>query len=601
MRPRQTESTQLPAEGSTTPAVAAHPVRSAPRRAPTLAGAIGLGRGLILAITVFSAVVNVLMLTGPLFMLQVYDRVLASRSEATLAALFGLVVVLYGFMAVLDFVRGRVANRMAARFQSRLDDTVFDLSLEEAVTPDATRRPATGLRDVEAVQKFVSSPVFLALFDLPWTPLFIVAIFIFHSWLGWLAVGGAATLVALTALNQFTTRAALNTANEKAAMSDAFAQQARTEAETVAGLGMGDAVRWRWKQSRDAALVAQMRASDRVGMFASGSKSLRFLLQSAMLALGALLVLEGELSPGAMIAGSILLGRALAPIDQTIAGWPALQRARKGWTTLKSILAAAAKRPEKTRLPRPKADLKVEQITVIPPGQRVPTLRMLSFAVEPGMALGVIGPSGSGKSTLARTLTGMWPAASGTVRLDRATLDQYAPADLGAYVGYLPQDVVLFGATVAENIARLAPEPDPAEVVRAAQEAGAHEMILTLPDGYDTLIDPGGHRLSGGQRQRVGLARALYGKPEILILDEPNSNLDNEGSQALNAAIRRQKEAGRSVIIMAHRPAAIAECDMLLVLEHGSRRAYGPMNEILRTEVKNYTQVANTLKQETGS
>ena len=596
----QTQSVPVTAGQRPVGAVAAK-TRDRPDHAPTLSSAIGLGRGLILSVTLFSAFVNLLMLTGPLFMLQVYDRVLASRSEATLAALFALVVALYGFMAVLDFARGRVANRMGARFQSRLDDTVFDLTLSEAVAPEAQRRPATGLRDVESVQKFVSSPPFLALFDLPWTPVFVLAIFIFHPWLGWLAIGGAALLIAITVVNQLTTRGALTRANERAAMSDAFAQQARTEAETVAGLGMQDAVRWRWKQTRDAALDAQIRASDRVGMFASGSKSLRFLLQSAMLALGALLVLDGELSPGAMIAGSILLGRALAPIDQTIAGWPALQRARSGWTSLRTILAAAAERPQKTTLPRPKALLQVDQITVVPPGQRVPTLRMLSFAVEPGTALGVIGPSGSGKSTLARTLTGMWPAASGTVRLDRATLDQYAPGDLGAYVGYLPQDVVLFGATVAENIARLAPDPDPAEVVRAAQEAGAHEMILTLPDGYDTPIDPGGHRLSGGQRQRVGLARALYGKPEILILDEPNSNLDNEGSQALNAAIRRQKEAGRSVIIMAHRPAAIAECDMLLVLEHGSRRAYGPMNEVLKTEVRNYSQVANTLRQETGS
>lgn len=556
--------------------------------------AASLGRGLLLTITIFSIFVNLLMLTGPLFMLQVYDRVLSSRSEATLLALFVLVAALYGLMGVLDYARGRVAGRLGARFQASLDDEVFDIALRESVNPAAAERPATGLSDIEAVQRFVSSPVFLAVFDLPWTPMFIFAIFLFHPMLGWLAVFGSLLLIFLTLVNQFVTRRPLEEATNAQAFAESFAQQVRSESETVAGLGMYDAVRRRWKGFREDALEAQILSSDKVGSYASAAKSLRFLLQSAMLGLGAWLVLQSELSPGAMIAGSILLGRALAPIDQTISGWPALQRARSGWSNLVELLSRAGSKPEKTQLPRPKANLRVQGITVIPPGTMTTTLRMLSFEIKPGTALGVIGSSGSGKSTLARALTGIWPVAAGTIRLDGATLDQYASSDLGSYVGYLPQDVVLFGATIAENIARL-DNPDAAEVVRAAKEAGAHEMILSLPGGYDCRVDPGGSRLSGGQRQRVGLARALYGKPEILILDEPNSNLDNAGNEALNAAIRRQKVAGRSVIIMAHRPAAIAECDTLMIMENGVRRALGPRDEILRSQIENHAQVATTI------
>lgn len=556
--------------------------------------AASLGRGLLLTITVFSIFVNLLMLTGPLFMLQVYDRVLSSRSEATLLALFVLVAALYGLMGVLDYARGRVAGRLGARFQASLDDEVFDVALRESVNPAAAERPATGLSDIEAVQRFVSSPVFLAVFDLPWTPMFIFAIFLFHPLLGWLAVFGSLLLIFLTLVNQFVTRRPLEEATNAQAFAESFAQQVRSESETVAGLGMYDAVRRRWKGFREDALEAQILSSDKVGSYASAAKSLRFLLQSAMLGLGAWLVLQTELSPGAMIAGSILLGRALAPIDQTISGWPALQRARSGWSNLVKLLSRAGSKTEKTQLPRPKANLSVQGITVIPPGTRVTTIRMLSFEIKPGTALGVIGSSGSGKSTLCRALTGIWPVATGSIRLDGATLDQYESADLGRYIGYLPQDVVLFGATIAENIARLG-SPDAEEVVRAAKEAGAHEMILTLPGGYDCRVDPGGSRLSGGQRQRVGLARALYGKPEILILDEPNSNLDNAGTQALNAAIRRQKDAGRSVIIMAHRPAAIAECDTLMIMESGGRRAFGPRDEILRSQIENHAQVATTI------
>jgi PrtD family type I secretion system ABC transporter len=320
------------------------------------------------------------------------------------------------------------------------------------------------------------------------------------------------------------------------------------------------------------------------------SKTLRFFLQSAMLGLGAYIVLLGEMTPGAMIAGSILLGRALAPIEQLIGGWPLLARARTGWAALKTSLAKGVARPPMA-LPAPRARLQLTGVTVVPPDQQRPSLRNVSLRLEPGQALGVIGPSASGKSTLARTLAGIWKPVAGAVRLDGAELDQYGD-DLGRYIGYVPQDIALFDGTVAENVARLAPEPDPEAVVRAAKMAGAHDMILKLPEGYDTQIMVGGSRLSGGQRQRIALARALYGDPALVVLDEPNSNLDGEGGEALMHAIRQLKAEGRIVVIMAHRPAAISECDLLLVVAEGVVQAFGPRDEVLREQVRNHATIA---------
>ena len=444
--------------------------------------AFGAGKGLFVSIGLFSIFVNLLMLTGPLFMLQVYDRVLSSRSEATLTALFVLVAGLYFLMGLLDWARGRVASRIGASFQDKMDKRVFDALLRRSVIPSERARPATGLRDLESVQRFMGSPVMFAIFDMPWTPIFVFAIFIFHPLMGWLAVVGGTALIAITLANQYLTSRPNREAGAAAAQSDAFAESLREEGELVAGLGMSDAALTRWKAGRDAALGTHLTASDKTGTFATASKTFRFFLQSAMLAVGAYLVLKGQLTPGAMIAGSILLGRALAPVEQAIGGWPQFQRARQGLTALEELLTTTPERPEVTELPRPRAILEAQQVTVIPPGESAATLRMLSFRLEEGQALGVIGPSGSGKSTLARVLTAIWRPASGKVRLDGATLDQYAPAALGRYLGYLPQDVTLFGATIAENIARLDVNPDPRKVVAAAKKAGAHEMILQLPE-----------------------------------------------------------------------------------------------------------------------
>ncbi|ANT62897.1 protease/lipase ABC transporter permease/ATP-binding protein (plasmid) [Salipiger sp. CCB-MM3] len=538
---------------------------------------------------IFSCFVNLLMLTGPLYMLQVYDRVLGSRSEATLIALTALVVFLYGMMGILDYARGRVMARVAARFQAALDMRVFDAVIRRsAVKPDELA--ATGLKDLEAVQRFIGSPVLMALFDLPFTPLFIAGIFVFHPWLGFLAIAGGLVLVVITLLNTTLSRNPTLKSNRAVLAAEQTSEQIRLDAETVQAMGMRGAAFSRWDRARSEALSGQISTNDLVGTFTTMTKSFRMLLQSAMLGLGAYLVLQNELTAGAMIAGSILMGRALAPIELAIGQWPLVTRARKGWDNLAELLGDMPPEPTRTALPKPRALLEVQQLTVVPPGEQQASLRLVSFDLQPGHAIGVIGSSGAGKSTLARAITGVWRPAGGRIRLDGATLDQY-DEDLGKHIGYLPQRVSLFDGTIAENIARLAAQPDPDKIVEAAKKADAHEMILKLPKGYDTRVTATGGRLSGGQMQRIGLARAMYGDPIILVLDEPNSNLDNEGSEAVNAAIRRLKEEGKSALIMAHRPAAIRECDQLLMLEHGARVAFGPKDEVLRSQVKNHEQI----------
>lgn len=547
-------------------------------------------RALFWFVALFSFFANMLMLTGPMYMLQVYDRVLGSRSEQTLVALSLLVVFLYGIMGILDYTRGRVMARAGARFQAELDHRVFNAMVRRsAVAQDPVAQ--TGLSDLESVQRFISSPVTMALFDLPWTPIFLAGIAIFHPWLGIMALAGGGVLILITLFNQFFSRKpalhAAIAANKATLMGD----EIRNEAETIQSMGMQGAAFSRWNKAREISLVDGLTASDVIGSFSTMTKTLRLFLQSAMLGLGAYLVLLGEVTPGAMIAASILLGRALAPVEMIVNQWQVAQRALKGWSNLSELLEKVPPEQQRMPLPKPKAKLEVQALTVVPPGDTRAQLKSVNFAVQPGQAVGVIGPSGSGKSTLARALTGLWRPAGGTVRLDGASLDQYEPDVLGQHIGYLPQRVQLFEGTIAENIARLSDQPDPQKVVAAAKMAAVHDMIVQLPNGYDTRISSGGGRLSGGQMQRVALARALYDDPVIVILDEPNSNLDNEGSQALNQAIKSLKEAGKSVLIMAHRPAAITECDLLLVLDHGQAVAFGPKEQVLKERVANHQTI----------
>lgn len=547
-------------------------------------------RSLYWIVGLFSMFANLLMLTGPMYMLQVYDRVLGSKSEETLIALSLLVVFLYGIMGILEFTRSRIMARVGARFQAALDRRVFDAVVRKsAVAPDLQTQ--SGLGDLESVQRLMTSPVLMAFFDLPWTPIFLAGIFVFHPMLGFMALGGAVLLILIALANQLLSKRPQLEAGIAGQRAGGLSEQIRVEAEMVQAMGMRDAAFSRWQILRNAALEGQIKATDVSGGFSSLTKTLRLFLQSAMLGMGAYLVLQDQMTPGAMIAGSILLGRALAPVEMMLNQWSIVQRASKGWGTMAELLGTVPPEVARTQLPVPKAHLVAKGLTVVPPGQKSAALRGLNFELKPGQALGVIGASGAGKSTLARAVTGVWRPAGGSLRLDAAALEHYEPAILGQHIGYLPQRVQLFDGSISENIARLVSQPDAAKVVEAAKAAAAHEMILELPDGYDTLVNAAQHRLSGGQMQRIGLARAMYGDPVIVVLDEPNSNLDNVGSEALNAAIRNIKARGGAVMIMAHRPAAIQECDVLLVIDNGMATAFGPKDDVLKASVKNHQQI----------
>ncbi|TGD67283.1 type I secretion system permease/ATPase [Tabrizicola sp. WMC-M-20] len=548
-------------------------------------------RGLLIAAVVFSVFVNLLMLTGPLYMLQVYDRVLGSRSEATLVALSLLALFLFLAMGLLDHARARLLARVGMRLQARLDRRVFTAALARAGAAAEDPLAVSAQRDLEAMQRFWTSPLSSAVMDLPWTPLFLAAIFIFHPLLGWLALGGGAILVLLAVWNQISGKGPVLRATASTTVAEQVADRLKADAEVLRALGMVQPAFQRWAAARGTALTSVMQSADLAGRFSSATRTLRMMLQSAILGLGAWLVLQDQLSAGAMIAASIIMGRALAPIEQAVGHWAVLTRARNGRARLLRLLSAQPPEADRIALPRPRALLEVKGLSLILPGTPAPVLRDISFRLEPGQALGIIGPSGAGKSTLGRAIVGAVQPMAGQIRLDGADLTQYDPDILGRVFGYLPQAVSLFDATVAENIARLDPQPDAAKVVAAAKAAAAHDMILQLPMGYDTPLSSLGGPMSGGQIQRIGLARALYGDPVLLVLDEPNSNLDNDGSVALNAAIRQMKASGGSVIVIAHRPAAIQECDLLLMLEDGQRRAFGRREDVLRGMVRNHTDL----------
>jgi ATP-binding cassette subfamily C protein len=566
-----------------------------------LRAALAESRTGFIAIGVFSFFVNLLVLTGSLYSLQVYDRVLTSRSEPTLVVLTILLVMLYAIMGVLDHMRGRIAARVGARFQANLEMRVFRIVIDRTMLASQGINATTAMRDLDSIQRGLSSPAAFAVFDIPWTPVFVVIIFIFHPLMGIIGVVGGLILIALTWLNQNGTKGDQEQAMNAGRLSEEMTGTLQREADTVRALGMRASTAVRWKSLREDTLAANIHYSDNNGFYSITSKTFRIFLQSGILGAGAWLAIQGHITSGAMLASSIIIGRALSPIEQVIGQWSLIQRALQGRKNLIDILTKVPPEAPRTTLPRPRAILDVQNISVVPPGERQPTLRNLSFELRPGQALGVIGQSGSGKSTLARVLTGVWPIQAGKVRLDGASIEQYSVDDLATYVGYLPQDVVLFEGTIAENIARLALEPDSEKVVAAAQKAAAHDLVLRLGNGYDTKLPAQGQRLSGGQKQRIGLARALYADPVLLVLDEPNANLDAEGSMALNIAIRNAKKEGRSVVIMAHRPAAIEECDLILILEGGNRVAFGPRDEVLKQHLKNYTAIGSSGQQPGGA
>ena len=553
---------------------------------------------LIVTVVLFSIFTNLLMLTGPLFMLQVYDRVLSSRSEETLVALFGLVALLYLFYGLIEHARGRVAARAGARFQTAFDDTVFRAVLEDTAVRGGQHRQSAPLAALASIRTFFTAPVFLSLLDLPWTPIFVGCIFIFHPYLGWMATAGGVALITVAFINQVVTYKKVTEANGLSNSADRFACQAQEGSELIWAQGMSQAMTDRWKDIRADSVKRTIGAADWTGSFTSASKAFRLFLQSAILAVGAWLVLHNEISGGAMIASSILMGRALAPVEQSLGSWQIVQNARSGRKRLKAFLADCPDRDEPLELPRPNARLEVNNVSVLVRHGDEPILKYVKLTILPGEALGVIGKSGSGKTTLARVIVGLVTPVVGEVRLNGAKLDHYGPDQLGRHVGYLPQNVVLFDGTVSENIAQMDLNPDSALVIKAAKKARVHDIIQRLPDGYNTRIGAHDAQFSGGQKQRVALARSLYRDPVLLVLDEPNSALDADGSEALNSVVREMKADNKAVVIMTHRPTAISECKNLVVLDQGKVVASGPRDEVIKSMMQNAGQVQRVVSGE---
>jgi PrtD family type I secretion system ABC transporter len=547
--------------------------------------AIGQMRRTFIWVGLFSAGVNILMLTGPMFMLQVYDRVLASGSFATLQGLFIIVVVLYGFLGLYDFLRTRLLSRAGYRLDKTVGSHAFDLWVRSGADPRS--KLARPLSDLSIVRGFLASPSMLGFFDLPWIPFYLAIVFFVHPWLGYLAIFGSLFVITLALINQFVTRKPYAQAMSMDGTESFFVEQSRRNADAIVPLGMLGPLQHRWQEMHAAGLATGQIGGDRGEGFAAISKAFRMLLQSSLLGLGGYLALKQEISPGMIVATSIIAGRALAPVDQVIGQWRNVVRAREAFRRLKETLDVNVDQIQKVQLPEPTGKLDLRGVTKFnmldgQGAERPPILQQISFALEPGDALGVIGASASGKSTLARILVGAWMPDRGEVRLDGATYDQWDPNVLGRYIGYLPQSLELLAGTVKDNIARFDSDASDEAVIEAATIAGVHDMILQLPDGYATQIGYGTPPLSGGQVQRVGLARALYGMPKVVVLDEPNSNLDATGDEALARAISHLRQAGSTVVVMAHRPSAIEAVNKVMVLREGAIVEFGDKAEVLR-------------------
>jgi PrtD family type I secretion system ABC transporter len=527
----------------------------------------------------FSLAINTLLLAPSLYMLQVFDRVLASRSEETLAVLSLAAVIALFAMMLLDVLRARLLAAAGASLDRRLGPRVLQGLMAQTARLSGTGH-LHGLRDVATLRAFFSGQGLMAVFDAPWLPIFLLLITLFHPILGATALGGAIVMVVLAFLNERLTRVPLERAQTQARQAARFIDVGTRNADVVEALGMAPALSRRWSALNEGALREHRRANAIGAGFSGFTKFARQLIQLVMLGIGAHLVLSQHVTAGIMMAGSILLGRALAPVETLVGSWKGLVEARAAWRRLRALLNEQVQEEAGTELPAPLGAVKVEQLVFRLPKAERPILRGVSFSLQSGEALGVIGPSASGKSTLARLIVGVWKPAAGTVRLDGADVSAWPRERLGPYLGYLPQDVELFTGTVAQNIARLG-EPDAAAVIRAAQRAHVHELILRLPQGYDTEMGEAGAALSPGQRQRVALARALYGEPRLVVLDEPNASLDNEGDEALLRALADLKANGATVVIVAHRPSLLRSVDKLLVMNEGTVQMFGPRAEVL--------------------
>jgi ATP-binding cassette subfamily C protein EexD len=544
-------------------------------------------------------VINLLMLVPSIYMLQAYDRVVPTGNKSTLLMLTLIVFVLFLTMSIMEWVRTQILVRVSARLETLLNQRVFAVAYKQSLYSGGQRATTQPFDDLTALRQFLTGNGLFAFFDAPWMPVYIALMFVFHPWYGWFSVVTAIILVVIAIANEQATAKILAEANQLAIAGRGQVSRNLRNAEVIESMGMLTSVRQRWLATTNQVLVLQSVASSRAGLIGAASKVVRLTSQSLILGLGAYLVIEREVTPGLMIAGSILLGRALAPIDMVIGNWKGFINARGQYQRLNELLLQIPADSEKMTLPVPIGMVRFEEAQVIPPGAKDPVLKGISLTIEAGDFLGVIGSSGAGKSTFARALLGIWPTSSGKIRLDGAEVSTWNRDELGPYIGYLPQDVELFEGSISENIARFG-EIDADEVVNAARMADVHELILSLPEGYDTVIGANGGVLSGGQRQRIGLARALYGSPVLVVLDEPNSNLDEQGELALGNALQRMKQNKTTAILITHRQSVLSYVDKLLVLSDGQLAVYGPRDQVI-AHLKQRSQQVSVVPPGTGS
>ncbi|MCA5971524.1 type I secretion system permease/ATPase [Pseudomonas syringae] len=537
-------------------------------------------KGSFISVGFFSLFVNALMLVPTLYMIQISGRVVPSSSVPTLLMLTLILTVLMITMGALEWVRSRIMVRISNRLDVLLSRDVYRASFRKALRSGGMDASAQSLNDLTSLRQFLTGNGLFAFFDAPWLPIYTAVMFLFHPWFGWMTVGSAIVLIILAYLNHRFTGKALTEANQQSMVANLVTTKNLRNAEVIESMGMLDTLMARWGVRQRRVLVLQSDASDKGGIVTSISKTFRNWAQSIMLALGAYLVITHQMNPGLMMAGSLLLGRALSPVDQIIGTWKGFVAARVQYTRLSETLEKLHNEPDRMALPDPEGHIQVENLVVTPPGGKNPVIRNISFVTPAGTIVGIVGPSAAGKSTLVRALLGIWPAQHGTVRLDGADISAWDKQKLGPHLGYLPQDIELFEGSISDNIARFA-KVDPEKVVLAARTAGVHEMILQLPDGYDTVIGSDGVNLSGGQRQRIGLARAIYGSPRLIVLDEPNSNLDEVGERALSVALQLIKESGATVFIVSHRPNILSRLDRVMVMSAGTITLYGARDQVI--------------------
>ena len=533
-----------------------------------------------LSVGFFSFFVNALMLVPTFFMIQVSGRVVPSSSTSTLLMLTLIMTVLVITMGALEWVRSRIMVRISNRLDVLLSRDVYRASFKRALNSGGADATAQSLNDLTSLRQFFTGAGLFAFFDAPWFPIYTIVMFLFHPWFGWMTLGCGLVLVVLAVVNHRVTGSALATANKENVSSNVVTTKTLRNAEVIESMGMLETLMNRWAKRQRNIMLLQSDASDKGGVVSSTSKTFRIWSQSIMLAIGAYLVITHEINPGLLMAGSLLLGRALSPIDQMISSWKGFVAAKVQYDRLNKVMDDLKNEPERMPLPAPEGHIQVENLVVAPPGAKAPVIRNISFVAPAGSIVGIVGPSAAGKSTLVRAIMGIWPPQHGVVRLDGADIASWDKQELGPYVGYLPQDIELFEGSISENIARF-DKVDPEKVVNAAQMAGVHEMILMLPDGYDTVIGSDGVNLSGGQRQRIGLARAIYGNPRLIVLDEPNSNLDDVGERALGVALQKLKETGATVFIVSHRPNILTRLDRILVMAGGTISLYGERDRVI--------------------